>query len=163
MVVAFFVVPGVAARLAGRDRGLVVVLSVLVATMPARRSSPCSAPTSTAGGSAAQPNGERSRLMAVVTAALRRPAPVAVAIGAVVLALAAPALGAQDRPAEPGQLTEDDPARQDSELIPHAVGAGFESPSCRRRDQRRADHRPERLAALSRWQRRIAASRGCRP
>ena len=91
MLVAFFVVPGLAARLAGGD---------------AWRSSSCSASSSRRSPAppllvllgpnvdrwriGAAPDGERSRLMAVVAAALRRPAPVAIAIGAVVLLLAGP-------------------------------------------------------------------------
>jgi len=42
---------------------------------------------------------------------------VAIAIGAVVLLLAAPALALKDRPFSIGQLPKDDPAREDAELI----------------------------------------------
>ncbi len=138
---------------------LVVVLSVLVATSSARRSSPCSGPTSTAGGSGRRPNGERSRLMAVVSAALRRPSPVAIAIGAVVLVLAAPALALKTGPPSTGQLPKDDPARVDGELIARSVGAGFESPFVVvAATENGPITEPDRLAALSRWQRRIAAT-----
>ena len=52
--------------------------------------------------------------MALVTAALRRPVPVAIAIGAVVLLLAAPALGLKTGPPSPAQLPQGRPrpARQ---------------------------------------------------
>jgi RND superfamily putative drug exporter len=66
--------------------------------------------------------------MDFVTAALRRPVAASVLIGAVVLVLAAPAVGLKTGPPSPSQLPEDDPAREDSELIAGSVGAGFESP-----------------------------------
>ena len=87
---------------------------------PARRCSSCSAPTSTAGGSAPPPNGERSRLMTIVSAALRRPAagrdrdrrrrPRPRRAGA----------GAEDRARQRGQLPKDDPARARRRTDPDA-------------------------------------------
>ena len=75
------------------------------------------------------PNEGRSRLMILVGAALRRPAPVAIAIGAVVLLLsAAPALGLKTGPPSQAQLAHDDPVRQDFELIERAIGSGYDAP-----------------------------------
>jgi RND superfamily putative drug exporter len=99
--------------------------------------------------------------MTVVHAALRRPAPVAVAIGAVVLLLAAPAVGLKTGPPSQTQLPKDAPARRDFELIVHSVGAGFESPFVLvAATNHGAITDPTRLAALARWQRRIAGLPG---
>ena len=95
--------------------------------------------------------------MTVVSAALRRPAPVAALIGGVVLVLAAPAIGLKTGPFSVGQLPHDDPARQDAERIQHAFGGGYEAPftivAARqgRHDHRaRAPRRAEPLAAAHR-------------
>ena len=95
--------------------------------------------------------------MRFVDAALRRPAPVAIAIGGVVLLLAAPALGLKTGPLSPEQLPKDDPARQDAERITDAARQRLRSAVP---DRRRADDGPmteaKRLAALA------AASDGSR-
>src|SRR4029079_14599446 len=109
----------------------------------------------------AAPGPGRSGVMALVAAALRRPAPVALAIGAVGLVLAAPALGLKTGPPSPTQLNKDDPARADSELLARSVGAGFELPFvvvAATQDGPITD--PRHLAALTRWQNRIAALPG---
>jgi putative drug exporter of the RND superfamily len=160
MIVALFVVPGaLLASLAG-TLAIVVVLTVLVATL-------LGPPILVLVGRridlwriGAAPNGERSRLMTIVTAALRRPVPVALAIGAVVLVLAAPALALRTGPFSVNQLPKDDPARVDAETIQKSF-AGFEAPFtiiAAARNGTIAD--PHRLAVLSRWQRRIAAEPG---
>jgi putative drug exporter of the RND superfamily len=157
MLVAFFVVPGSLLASLAATVALVVVLSVVIATVavPAllallgsnvdrwRLGSP------TADGS--------TGLMALITAALRRPLPVAIAIGAVVLLLAAPSLALKTGPPSPAQLSKDDPARRDSEALARSVGAGFESPFVLvAATDRGPITDPARLAALTRWQRRIA-------
>ncbi len=107
------------------------------------------------------PNGERSRLMTIVSAALRRPAAVAALIGAVVLVLATPALGLKTGPFSIGQLPQDDPARLDAERIQDAFGEGYEAPYTIVAAAREGTiTEPERLDALARWQRRIAATPG---
>jgi RND superfamily putative drug exporter len=159
MIAALFVAPGaLLASLAG-TLALVVVLTVLVATV-------VGPPVLVLLGSnidrwriGPAPNGddERSWLMTFVSAALRRPAPVAAVIGAIVLLLAAPAIGLKTGPPDPSQLPHDDPVRIDAERIGNAVGRGSEAPyTIIASTARGTITEPGRLAALSRWQRRLA-------
>ncbi|HEX3609183.1 MAG TPA: MMPL family transporter [Solirubrobacterales bacterium] len=161
MLVALFVVPGVLlASLAG-TLAMVVVLTVVVATLLGPPVLVLLGPNIDRWRIGPAPNGERSVLMTVVSAALRRPAPVAAVIGGVVLVLAAPAIALKTGPFSIGQLPHDDPARQDAELISNAIGAGYEAPFtiiAATREGTIAE--PQRLAVLSRWQRRIAATPG---
>ena len=160
MIVALFIVPGsLLASLAG------TVAMVVVAQRP-RRDGPR---TGAAGADrpehrslADRPGAEReSRLMGFVDAALRRPAPVAALIGAVVLLLAAPALALKTGPPSPEQLSKSDPARRDAELIDHAIGPGWDAPfQIIATTDNGPITEPGRLAALGRWQRRIAALPG---
>jgi RND superfamily putative drug exporter len=161
MIVALFVVPGaLLASLAG-TLALVVLLTVAVATL-------VGPPTLVLFGAdidrwriGAAANGERSRLMTLVAAALRRPAPVAALIGAVVLVLAAPAIGLKTGPLSTAQLPHDDPVRRNAELISRSVGRGFEAPFVVVASAGRGTiTEPDRLAALTRWQRRLAAIPG---
>jgi RND superfamily putative drug exporter len=157
MLVSFFVVPGALLASLAATVALVVVLSVLVATIAGPPVLALLGPNidrwRLGGGSPER----QSRLMALITAALRRPVPVAIAIGAVVLLLAAPALGLKTGPPSPSQLSRDDPVRRDSETLASSVGPGFESPFV---VVAATGHGPitdsARLAALSRWQHRIA-------
>src|SRR6201999_1439404 len=71
---------------------------------------------------------DRSAVMRCVTGALRRPLAAALVIGASLLALAAPAVGLKLGPPSPEQLSEDAPARQNAELIDHAIGPGWDAP-----------------------------------
>jgi RND superfamily putative drug exporter len=160
MLVAFFVVPGSLLASLAATVALVVVLSVLVATVLAPavltllgpnvdRWRLGAAPAATAG------------VMALVTAALRRPARAAIVIGVVVLVLAAPALGLKTGPPSPTQLDKSNPARADSELLARSVGPGFESPFVVvAATENGPITDPGHLAALTRWQRRIAALPG---
>ncbi len=160
MVVAFFVVPGALLASLAATLALVVVLSVAVSTVAVPAVLTLLGPRVDLWRVGARPNG-RSGLMAIVAAALRRPVPVAVAIGVIVLLLAAPALALKTGPLSPGQLPHDDPVRRDYERITHAAGSGFEAPF---QIVVAADSgtmtEPARLAALTRWQRRIAALPG---
>jgi RND superfamily putative drug exporter len=161
MLVAFFVVPGVLlASLAG-TLAMVVVLTVVVATLLGPPVLVLLGPNIDRWRIGRAPNGERSRLMTIVSAALRRPAPVAAAIGGVVLVLAAPALALKTGPFSVGELPHSDSARQDAELIQHAIGAGYEAPfTIIAAAKEGTITEPQRLAVLSRWQRRIAATPG---
>ena len=99
--------------------------------------------------------------MTLVAAALRRPAAAAIAIGAVVLVLAVPAIGLKTGPPSQTQLAHDDPIRQDFELIERAIGPGYDAPFVIVASADRGTvTEPRRLAALSRWQHRIAAQPG---
>ncbi|MGN6275671.1 MAG: MMPL family transporter [Solirubrobacterales bacterium] len=160
MIVAFFVVPGALLASLAATLALVVVLSVVVATVVVPAVLTLLGPGIDRWHFSRSP-GESSRLMVFVGAALRRPAPVAIAIGAVVLFLAAPALALKTGPLSPGQLPSNDPVRRDYERITHAAGSGFEAPF----QIVVATHsgtitEPKRLATLERWQKRIAALPG---
>jgi RND superfamily putative drug exporter len=161
MLVAFFIVPGaLLASLAG-TLALVVVLTVLVATLVGPPVLVLLGPNVDRWRIGAAPNGERSRLMTIVSAALRRPAPVAALIAAVVLLLAAPAIGLKTGPFTLGELPHHDRVRKDAELIQRSIGSGFEAPYAIVVSADRGPiTEPNRLAALSRWQRRIAATPG---
>jgi RND superfamily putative drug exporter len=161
MVAAFFIAPGALLASLAATLAMVVVLTVLVATL-------VGPPTLVLFGANVDrwrigpaPNGERSRLMTLVSAALRRPAPVAALIGAVVLVLAAPAIGLKTGPPSTAQLPHDNPARLDAELIGRSVGRGAEAPfTIVASADRGTITEPDRLAALTRWQRRVAAIPG---
>ncbi len=160
MLVALFVVPGVLlASLAG-TLAMVVVLTVLVATILGPPILVLVGPNIDRWRIGAAPNGERSRLMTVVSAALKRPVPVSLAIGGVVLVLAAPALALKTGTFSVGQLPHDDPARVDAETVQKSF-AGFEAPfTIVAAAKEGTITEPQRLAVLSRWQRRIAATPG---
>jgi RND superfamily putative drug exporter len=128
MIVAMFIVPGpLLASLAGTVV-MVVILSVAVATLvvPALLSLIGANVDRWRIGSA--PVEGDSRLMRMVSAALARPAAVAALIGAVILVLAAPALALKTGPPSPEQLSTDNPARQDAELIARQATPGYEAP-----------------------------------
>ncbi len=128
MLVSLLILPGsLLVSLAGTV-AMVVVLSVTVATLvgPAiltlvghnvnrwRIGPPASA--------------ERSAVIRFVNAALRKPLVAALVIGAVLLVLAAPAVGLKLGPPSPEQLSKDAPARENAELIDHAIGPGWDAP-----------------------------------
>jgi RND superfamily putative drug exporter len=157
MLVAFFIVPGSLLASLAATVALVVVLSVLVATVAGPALLALLGPNVDRWRFGGGPAAERSGLMAVVAAALRRPLPVAIAIGTVVLLLAAPALALKTGPPSPEQLEKSNPARADSELLARSVGPGFESPFVVvAATENGPITEPDRLEALSRWQRKIS-------
>ena len=82
-------------------------------------------------------------------------------IGGLVLLLAAPVLALETGPPSAEQLPASNPARQDAELIARAIGPGWDAPFvvvAVAEGGQITDER--RLAALSDWQRRIAADPG---
>jgi len=161
MVVSLFILPGsLLASLAG-TLIMVVLLSVTVATV-----------VGTALLTLLGPNVDRwrigkpagagdSRLMAVVGAALRRPAAVAALIGAVLLLLAAPALGLKTGPPSPEELAKGSTARQNAELIDRAIGPGWDAPFqiVAVTDEGPITD-PKPLAAIEHFQKRLAALPG---
>jgi RND superfamily putative drug exporter len=160
MLVALFIVPGSLLASLAASLAVVVVLSVLVAVVPAPAVLVLLGANVDRWRIGPAANG-RSRLMVLVGAALRRPAPVAAAIGAVVLVLAAPAVALKTGPPSQEQLSRDDPARRDFELIDREIGPGWDAGFT---IVAAADSgtmtSSGRLAALDRWQRRIAAQPG---
>jgi putative drug exporter of the RND superfamily len=157
MVVAFFIVPGsLLGSLAG-TLALVVALSVLVAIVPGPALLALLGPNVDRWRIGAAPADGDSRLMALVGAALRRPVPVAAAIGLILLALSAPALALKTGPPSQTQLAHDDPAREDFEKVVGAIGPGYDAPFvvvAAAEEGTITD--PARLAILSSWQRQIA-------
>jgi putative drug exporter of the RND superfamily len=161
MLVAVFVVPGALLASLAATLILVVMLSVAVAFLAVPPLLVLIGPNIDRWRLGGRRDAQSSLLMRFVNAALARPVPVAIAIGAVVLVLAAPALALKTGPLSPGQLPGEDPVRQDFELITHVAGSGFEAPfQIVVAADRGTMTEPQRLAALERWQRRIAALPG---
>jgi RND superfamily putative drug exporter len=161
MIVAFFIVPGSLLASLAATLVLVVALSVLVAILPGPALLTLLGPNVDRWRIGPAMADGRSRLMRLVSAALRRPAPVAIAIGAIILALAVPALGLKTGPPSQTQLAHDDPARQDFELIEREIGPGFDAPFVIVAAAEEGPiTEPGRLQALSRWQRKIAVQPG---
>ncbi len=160
MLVSLFILPGsLLASLAGTV-SLVVVLTVTAATIVGPAVLILIGPNVDRWRIGA-PAGGRSRLMDVVGAALRRPAAVAALIGAVLLVLAAPALGLKTGPPSPEQLAHDSPAREDAELISRTIGPGWDAPFqvvALNHDGPITD--AESLATLDRFQDQLAALPG---
>ncbi len=156
MLVSIFVVPGpLLASLAGTV-AMVVVLSVAVATLVGPALLVLIGPNIDRWRIGAPATGD-SRLMVLVGAALKRPALAAALIGAVVLVLAAPAIALKTGPPSTEQLPQDAAARKDAELIGRSIGPGFEAPYqvvAASREGPITDSKS--LAALGRWQKRIA-------
>lgn len=127
MIVSLFILPGsLLASLAGTVC-MVVVLSVGVATIAGPAILTLLGPNVDRWRLGRRAGG-RSRLMVMVAAALRRPALAAILIGALLLALAAPALGLKTGPPSPEQLAQDAPAREDAELVDRSIGPGWDAP-----------------------------------
>jgi RND superfamily putative drug exporter len=161
MLVAFFIVPGSLLGSLAATLLLVVGLSVLVAVVAGPAVLTLLGPNVDRWRIGPAPGEGGSRLMTLVGAALRRPAAAAAAIGAIVLLLAAPAIGLKTGPPSQTQLAQDDPIRQDFELIERQIGPGYDAPFvivASAEDGTVTE--PRRLAALSRWQHRIAAQPG---
>jgi RND superfamily putative drug exporter len=127
MLVALFILPGsLLASLAGTVM-MVVILSVTVATVVGPAVLTLIGPNVNRWR-IGKPASERSRLMAMVNGALRRPAVAAVLIGAILLALVAPVIGLKTGPPSVEELPKSAPARQDAELIDKSIGPGWDAP-----------------------------------
>ncbi|MBW8060052.1 MAG: MMPL family transporter, partial [Solirubrobacterales bacterium] len=161
MLVSILVLPGSLLASLAATVAMVAVLSVLVATVPGPALLILLGPNVDRWRIGPAPGEGGSRLMVLVAAALRRPAPVAAAIGAVILILAVPAVALKTGPPSPEQLAPDDPVRRDAELISRAIGPGWDAPFVivAATDEGSMTD-PDRLDALARWQRRIAALPG---
>lgn len=161
MLVALLVVPGALLASLAATLALVVSLTVLIASVAGPPILMLVGTNIDRWRIGAAPNGERSRLMTLVAAALRRPAAVAALIGAIVLVLASPAIALKLGPFSLSQLPHDNPARKDAELIQKSFGGGFEAPFVLIAASRNGPiTEPALLAALGRWQRRIAHTEG---
>ncbi len=128
MIVSLFILPGsLLASLAGTVC-MVVILSILVATVAGPAILTLVGTRVDLWRIGGAPRSGRSRLMVLVGAALRKPAVAALLIGALLLVLAAPAVGLKTGPPSPEQLSTDSPARQDAELVDDAIGPGWDAP-----------------------------------
>jgi RND superfamily putative drug exporter len=100
-------------------------------------------------------------VMVMVRGALRRPLVAALLIGGIVLLLAAPAISLKTGPPSAEQLPTSNQAREEAELIADAIGPGWEAPFVVVAVSNDGPiTEPDTLAALSRWQRRIADDPG---
>jgi RND superfamily putative drug exporter len=106
-------------------------------------------------------NGDGAGVMTLVRGALSRPLVAVILIGVIVMLLAAPALSLKTGPPSAEQLPTSNPAREEAELIADAIGPGWEAPFVLVAVSNRGPiTEPASLAALTRWQRRIAADPG---
>jgi putative drug exporter of the RND superfamily len=157
MLVSLLILPGsLLVSLAGTV-AMVVVLSVTVATLvgPAILTLAGENVNRWRIGPAA--SAERSGVMRFVNAALKRPLIAALVIGAILLALAGPAVGLKLGPPSPEQLSKDAPARKNAELINHAIGPGWDAPfQVVATNPNGPITDPGSLAALEHFQHRVA-------
>jgi RND superfamily putative drug exporter len=161
MLVSLLILPGsLLVSLAGTV-AMVVVLSVTVATLvgPAILTLVGRKVDRWRIGPAA--SAERSVVMRFVNAALRRPLAAALVIGAVLLALAGPAVGLKLGPPSPEQLSKSAPTRQNAELIDHAIGPGWDAPfQIVATNPNGPITDPGSMAALEHFQHRVASFEG---
>jgi putative drug exporter of the RND superfamily len=128
MIVSLFLLPGaLLASLAGTVC-MVVILSVVVATVCGPAILILVGPRVNLWRIGGPPREGRSRLMVFVSAALRKPALATLLIGLVLLVFAGPAVGLKTGPPSPEQLPTDNAARQDAELVDSSVGQGWDAP-----------------------------------
>ena len=100
-------------------------------------------------------------VMALVRGALSRPLLAAILIGVVVLLLAAPVLALKTGPPSAQQLPASNQARKEAELIAGAIGPGWEAPFVLVAVSNEGPiTERQSLAAMTRWQHRIAADPG---
>jgi RND superfamily putative drug exporter len=106
-------------------------------------------------------NGDGAGVMTLVRGALSRPLVAVILIGVIVMLLAAPVISLKTGPPSAEQLPTSNPARQEAELIADAIGPGWEAPFVVVAVSNEGPiTEPDSLAALARWQRRIAADPG---
>jgi putative drug exporter of the RND superfamily len=100
-------------------------------------------------------------VMTLVRGALSRPLLAAILIGVVVLLLAAPVLALKTGPPSAEQLPSSNPAREEAELVADTIGPGWDAPFVILAVSGEGPiTEADSLAALTRWQRRIARDRG---
>jgi RND superfamily putative drug exporter len=161
MIVSLFLLPGaLLASLAGTVC-MVVILSVVVATVCGPAILILVGPRVNRWRIGGAPREGRSRLMLFVSAALRKPALATLFIGLVLLVLAAPAVGLKTGPPSPEQLPTDNAARQDAELVDSSVGQGWDAPFQIVAVSREGPITgAKNLAAINEFQRKLAKTPG---
>jgi RND superfamily putative drug exporter len=106
-------------------------------------------------------DGDGGGVMTLVRGALRRPLVATLLIGLIVLLLALPVLALKTGPPSAEQLPTSNQARIEAEQIADAIGPGWEAPFVLVAVSNEGPiTEPDTLAALSRWQRRIAEDPG---
>ncbi len=106
-------------------------------------------------------NGDGAGVMTLVRGALSRPLVAVLLIGFIVLLLALPVVTLKTGPPSAQQLPSSNPAREEAELIADAIGPGWEAPFVVVAVSNKGPiTEADSLAALTRWQRRIAADPG---
>jgi putative drug exporter of the RND superfamily len=106
-------------------------------------------------------NGDGAGVMTLVRAALSRPLVAVLLIGAVVMLLALPLLALKTGPPSAKQLPASNQAREEAEQIADAIGPGWDAPFVLVAVSNRGPITEQKtLAALTRWQRRIADDPG---
>ena len=163
MIVSLFILPGsLLASLAGTVC-MVVILSIAVATIAGPAILTLLGPKVDLWRIGGKPRDGRSRLMVMVSGALRKPALAALLIGALLLVLSSPAIGLKTGPPSTEQLPRDSAARQDNERVDSAIGPGFEAPF---QVVAISENGPitsaKNLAAIEEFQRRVAQMPGVR-
>lgn len=161
MIVSLFLLPGaLLASLAGTVC-MVVILSVTVATVCGPAILTLVGPRLDRWRIGGAPKQGRSRLMVFVSAALRKPGLATVVIGLVLLVFAAPAIGLKTGPPSPEQLSKDNPARQDAELVDSSIGQGWDAPFQVVAVSREGPITgAKNLAAINEFQRKLAKTPG---
>jgi RND superfamily putative drug exporter len=159
MLVALFIVPGALLASLAATVILVVILSVSVATIagPAVLALLGHNVNRWRIGRPQTYQDESKGLMVIVGAALKRPVLVCLVVGTVVLALAAPTIGLKTGPPSAQQLSHDNQARKDAELINRTIAPGFDAPFVVVAEAEKGPiTTPERLDALRQWQDKVA-------
>jgi RND superfamily putative drug exporter len=161
MLVSLLILPGsLLVSLAGTV-AMVVVLSVTVATLVGPAILTLVGRNIDRWRVGSKASADRSAVMRFVNGALRRPLAAALVIGAILLALAGPAIGLKLGPPSPEQLPKDAPARQNAELIDHSIGPGWDAPFqivATNPDGPITD--PGSMAALQHFQHKVAKFKG---
>ncbi len=160
MFVSIFILPGaLLVSLAGTVI-IVVILSVLVATLVAPPLLALVGTNIDRWRIGPAPGG-RSRLMGMVEAALRRPVLAAVVIGGIVLVLVTPAIALKTGPPSTEQLPTANQERKDADEIDAAIGPGWEAPFILVASTPRGPITNEpQFRELTRWQEKIAEDPG---
>jgi RND superfamily putative drug exporter len=106
-------------------------------------------------------NGDGAGVMTLVRSALSRPLVAVLLIGVIVMLLAAPALALKTGPPSAEQLPSSNQAREEAELLADSIGPGWEAPFVVVAVSNQGPiTEPDSLAALTRWQHRIADDPG---
>jgi RND superfamily putative drug exporter len=164
LVFSAFLQPGSLLLSLATATAVVTVISVVISTIAVPALLGLLGPRINAGRIGPRPRpGRRSTVAAAAGAALRNPALAACLIAMPLLLLILPVLGFTTGAPGIDELPSSNKARQSAETIDRAVGPGWEAPFVLVAATKKGPiTNREDLAALSHWQRRIAAQSGVR-